>query len=100
MKKDSGKVPTYDLLFNPVLKALKSLGGSGTIEEINQKVIENEKFPDNIAAIPHGDDTSPYAEVKYRLAWAKTYLKAYGLIENSDRGVWALTTKGSKINEV
>lgn len=35
-------------------------------------------------------------EVAYRLAWARTYLKIYGLIENSGRGVWALTTQGSK----
>ena len=25
------------------------------------------------------------------MAWARTYLKKYGLIDNSDRGVWALT---------
>jgi hypothetical protein len=33
------KIPTYDTLMNPVVQALKSLGGSGTIEEINNKVM-------------------------------------------------------------
>ena len=28
--------------------------------------------------------------MEYRLAWARTYLKKYGLIDNSSRGVWAL----------
>jgi len=36
MAKD--KIPTYDSLMNPLIKALKALGGSGTIEEINEKV--------------------------------------------------------------
>jgi restriction system protein len=31
-------VPTFDRLMNPVIQALKQLGGSGTIEEINNKV--------------------------------------------------------------
>lgn len=37
-------IPTYDELMNPVLKALKDLGGSGTNQEIYQKVVNNEKF--------------------------------------------------------
>ena len=31
-------VPTFDELMNPVIQALKELGESGTIEEINNKV--------------------------------------------------------------
>jgi restriction system protein len=100
MKKNSEKVPTYDSLFNPVLKALKKLGGSGSIEEINQRVIDDCKFPESISSIPHGNGNTSQTEVAYRLAWARTYLKAFGLVENSNRGVWALTSKGSKINEV
>jgi len=34
------------------------------------------------------------------LAWARNYLKWYGLLENSARGVWALTEKGGKVGEV
>ena len=33
-------VPTFDALMNPLIKALKELGGSGTIEEINAKTTE------------------------------------------------------------
>ena len=36
-------------------------------------------------------------EVEYRLAWARTYLKNYGAIENSKQRVWALTAKGKKM---
>jgi len=30
------KVPTFDQLMNPLLEALRSLGGSGSIDEINE----------------------------------------------------------------
>ncbi|MDI6729212.1 MAG: restriction endonuclease [Thermodesulfovibrionales bacterium] len=100
MKQSENIVPTYDKLFNPVVKALQFLGGSGTIEEINQKVIELENIPDEIMEIPHGDTDGGRSEVEYRLAWARTYLKKYGVLENSARGVWALTSNAANIKEV
>lgn len=36
----------------------------------------------------------------YRLAWARTYLKKYGFLDNSGRGIWALTQKGKEEKEV
>ena len=33
-------IPTYDNLFNPVIKALHELGGSGSVSEIDEKVAE------------------------------------------------------------
>lgn len=38
-------------------------------------------------------------EIEYRLTWARTYLKNIGCIEQSARGVWALTDLGSAIDE-
>jgi restriction system protein len=32
--------------------------------------------------------------------WTRTYLKKYGLIENSSRGIWSLTSKASSIEKV
>jgi restriction system protein len=34
--------------------------------------------------------------LEYRSAWARTYLRKAGLIENSKRGIWALTPEGAK----
>lgn len=87
---DSGVVPQYNKLMIPTLTALISLGGSGTIEEINEKVYEIENLSEEVLQIPHGENGSRN-EVDYRLAWARTYLKKFGLIENSARGVWTLT---------
>jgi restriction system protein len=48
-----GKLPTFDQLMNPLLHALKALGGSGSIEEIYDKVVELEHLPDDVLSQPH-----------------------------------------------
>jgi len=87
------KLPTFDSLMNPLLAALRQLGGSGSIDEIYEKVVEIEQIPETILEKLHDPEKSNQTEVAYRLAWARTYLKKFGMLENSSRGVWALTTK-------
>jgi restriction system protein len=94
------KMPTYDQLFNPLLRALKALGGSGSIEEIYDKVVDLEKLPEDIISQLHDAEKSSLTEVGYRLAWARTYLKKYGLLENSSRGIWSVTAKAADVKEV
>jgi restriction system protein len=88
MKKN---MPTFDALMNPLLKALIELGGSGSVDEIYKKVLELENLDEEISTVPHNPEKSYQTEVAYRLAWARTYLRKYGYLENSSRGVWALT---------
>lgn len=83
----------YDDLFNPTLKALHNLGGSGSIQEIEEEVATTLKLTDEQVSEIHRGNTSKFS---YRLAWARNYLKRYGLLENSSRGVWALTEDGLK----
>jgi restriction system protein len=80
----------------PTLKALRALGGSATNEELLQQVIELEAIPDKIASVKHTDDRQ--TKLNYNLAWAKTYLKKVGAIDNSQRGVWAITDSGEKFS--
>jgi len=87
-QKQSNGIPTFDELIIPTVKAIKELGGSGSIEEINIKVYEIAKIPNKVLEITHGNDTR--SEVDYRLAWSRTYLKKSGILENSGRGIWAL----------
>ncbi len=84
-------MPTFDSLMNPLLEALFELGGSGSIDEIYEKVIEMQNIDDELASVPHNPEKSNLTEIGYRMAWARTYLKKYGFLENSTRGVWALT---------
>ena len=93
-------VPTFDKLMNPVIQALKDLGGSGTIEEINNKATEIAGLSDEQLEVLHNPEKSSQTKVEYRLAWARTYLKKYGILENSSRGVWALTPKGRQLDRV
>ena len=87
----------YDDLFNPTLEALKNLGGSGAITEIEEQVIEILQVSDDEVNEIHRESTT---KLSYRLAWARNYLKRFGLLENSTRGVWALTNSGQKTIEV
>ena len=89
VRKKYNNIPTYDRLIIPTLKALKKLGGSGTIEEINENVYQIANISEDSLKIPH-DETGLRTEIDYRLAWSRTYLKKYGLIENSSRGIWSL----------
>jgi restriction system protein len=94
------KMPTFDELMNPLWRALRALGGSGSIEEIYDKVVELEQLPEEVLSHPHDPEKTTQTEVAYRLAWARTYLKKYGLLENSSRGIWAITAKANELEKI
>ena len=98
--KNSTKMPTYHELMNPQLQALHELGGSGSIEEIAQKVAELSDLPEEILNLPHNPEKSSQTEIEYRLAWARTYLKKYGILDNSDRGIWIIVPEKRELTEV
>jgi restriction system protein len=77
--------------------ALRDLGDRGTIAEIDETVIDNQKFSEAQQSALQGD--GPETMIHDRLAWAKTYLKGMGLASNPDRGVWALTSAGKEVTE-
>ena len=98
-KKTNNDVPTFDELLVPTIKALLELGGSGSIEEINSKVYVIAEISDETLQAPHGEEGT-VSEVDYRLAWSRTYLKKFGLLENSSRGIWALSKSNIPINKL
>jgi restriction system protein len=90
------KIPTREKLLNPVLQALVELGGSGSVEEINEKVIANLQIPEDLANIPHiKGKNDGQTQLEYELAWVRTMLRGNGYIANSKRGVWALVDNGN-----
>ena len=91
--------PNYSDLINPTLSALQALGGSGNINEIYVEVIKNLNLPDAVIEFPHSDKSS-LTEIQYRLAWARTYLKIYGIIEKTQRGVWTILPEHKDIFQV
>ena len=88
------KLPHRNELMRPIVDAIKVLGGSGSVDEIVEKVITLLGIPDELAAQPYVSKRGrqdPRTQLEYDLAWARTYLKQLGVLENSERGIWALT---------
>ena len=84
--------PKREYFFKPLLQAIQELGGSGSNEETNNKVIEILNISDDLLAITHKDTNQ--SEFEYQMAWVRTMLKNQGLLENSQRGVWAISSSG------
>ncbi|MBQ8246039.1 MAG: restriction endonuclease [Lachnospiraceae bacterium] len=80
---------SYKELIIPTYEALLELGGSGTNDEICAQVIKAMSLPDEIVDEPHLGNINQ-TELEYQLAWARTYLKNFGVIINSGRSVWAI----------
>ena len=96
MKKN--KVPRFDELMGPTVQALKNLGGSASIGELVLEIVRLLGLSREVTEVPHG--TTGRTELEYRAAWARTYLRKAGLIENSERGIWALTPEGAKAGDL
>jgi len=94
--KETFKYKYYDL-FNSLVTALHDLGGSGSVEELEEQVATILNLTDEQVNEIHRGNTS---KLTYRLAWARNYLKRFGLLENSSRGVWSLTEDGIKTKSV
>lgn len=77
--------------------ALKELGGSATIHELDEKVAEVENVTEVEQSHMMSGTNSSQPRLNYYLAWARTYLKRGHALANSSRGVWALTESGARI---
>ncbi len=91
------EVPRYQDLLWPVVVALRELGGSASISELDERVIADQQFSDEQQALLQGD--GPKSQLSYRISWARSYLKGMGLVENSRRGIWSLTERGREVSE-
>lgn len=95
-KIDAESLPNLPGMMLATVEALKDLGGSATIHELDERVIELEGVTEVEQAfqMPNVENRP---RVNYYLAWARTYLKRGNAIANSSRGVWALTESGSAV---
>jgi restriction system protein len=74
--------------FGPLLlNALRGLGGSGTPDEVVERIAQDLHIPDEIQNEP-----LPSGEPCFRnqVHWARFYLVREGLLDSSKRGVWSL----------
>lgn len=97
MAGEAPSIPPYSELLWPTLCAVRELGHSARLDEIDERVIEREDFTDEQLALLHNE--GPRTELEYRLAWARTYLKGMGALASASRGVWETTALGREISE-
>ena len=76
----------------PILVALDALGGSGQIEEINNRVFELSELNDDDLAATYAKSGSLMAA--HKIAFGRTYLREAGLIKSEGKGLWVLTETG------
>ena len=85
------KGPQFVRYFGPVLDALRALGGSGSPNEVADKIAESLKVSQR-----EQEELTASGQERFlnRVQWARFYLSKDGYISSSERGVWALTDKG------
>lgn len=79
--------------FNPLIQALKQLGGSAKPKEASTRIADNLKLSDTVL-----DEKLKSGALKFhnQVQWARQYLAWEGLIDASKRGVWVLSEQGEK----
>lgn len=82
--------------FGPIIKALKDLGGSATAEETRAQIVKNEHLSDEEISATRGKNN--VNKFENEVAWARNYLVKGGYIDNSVKGVWALTDAGKTVD--
>jgi len=89
------KGPRFVRYFGPVLEVLKTLGGSGSPDEVRGGVASRLA----ISEWEQGEQlSSGSSRFDNQVAWARFYLTRAGLLDSSRRGVWSLTEKGRSTN--
>lgn len=81
----------FTTYINPLLLALKGLGGSARSAEAKAAVASNLGLADAVLEEKLPSGSSRYEN---QVSWARYYLVQSGYIDSSRRGVWALTEKG------
>jgi restriction system protein len=90
-------VPKFDALMKPTLEALKELGGSASNQELHDWIADRLGLSDEVRAAPHGE--RGMTALQYRPHWARSYLKRVDVVDNSERGVWAITATGRQMSD-
>ena len=90
--------PSIPALMLATHRAIIELGGSANVGEIQSQVVDTEGVSEDEQLI--GMNNDPRSKLNYYLAWARTYLRRGGAIENSGRGVWSIDEQNTKISDI
>jgi restriction system protein len=90
-------LPKVEDFYVPTMKALRHLGGSASIDEIQDRLTETEGLTQE--QLDQLYPTSGAQIVPDRMSWARSYLKIAGLLASGGRGIWVLTDEGRQAVE-
>ncbi len=87
-------IPSRTAMQRWTLMAVHKLGGSGHNSEIGEQVRNSLQLPANVVEQLRSNGRQTVLD--HRIAWARTHLKAQGLLDNPQRGIWTLTELGAR----
>lgn len=87
------ELPEFAGWINPLLRALRELGGSARPKEVCEKIAKDHQVPEPVLEQTVANGVSRYEN---QVHWARYYLAEGGYIDRSRRGVWRLTELGTK----
>lgn len=93
------RIPVYQDFMNPILDVLRERG-TLLINELDALVAESMKLDADVLAVPHDSSRPGKSEVSYRMAWARSYLKKVGFLENPSRARWAVSEEGRSAGRI
>jgi restriction system protein len=88
----SASLPKYDDFMLPTLQAIRDLGGSASIEEIQDQLTPSMGLTQQ--QLDTAYPKSGALVVPDRMSWARSYLKIAGLLASGGKGVWLITDAG------
>ena len=81
--------------FNPLLQALRDLGGSATPQQVRERIKINEHLTDEETSAVNGKNQ--VNQFGNEVAFARMYLVKAGYMDGSVYGIWALTDEGKSV---
>jgi restriction system protein len=96
-RRRQSKGPAFIEYFDPIIKALKQLGGSGGPPEVIPLVAKIKDVPESEQQVVLKSGRTRFDRF---VQWARQYLVWEGLIDGSVRGVWSLTEAGWKVDSI
>lgn len=85
-------LPKYDEFMLPTLQAIRELGGSASIEEIQDALTERMGLTQR--QLDQAYPKSGALVAPDRMSWARSHLKIAGLLASGGKGIWVLTDLG------
>src|SRR5687768_429565 len=86
-------LPEFATWINPLLSALRDLGGTARPREVVDRIAKDKRVPD---AILDQENQGGVSRFSNQVHWARYYLAEAGFIDRSQHGVWRLTEKGQQ----